>query len=482
MVPRRGARWLLALAFVVLAAAPALAASVGEVVEALRRDGLYVEPGAEEVDVAALRRVLDATERDVRPVVLAEAPPGGEEALAEELLDNLPGPGTVLVISPDNIRVATTEADHASVERALDEADAEVGFDRAGAGEIAEAFALAFDRAAAEPGGRAAQPAGGLPVGALLLAGGLALAAVLASALALGRHRARQQRRARMLAEARQEVRDQAAVTAEQVAALTDCVELSGNPETARLFAEATRAHAAAREEADQAASAEQLERVSDGLDRARWQLESVVALVNGRQAPPPPARVEACFFDPNHGAGAEEATIDTATEQRQVRVCRGCAAKLRAGKAPQPRMISVDGQHVPAAKAPRWYGGRGMGRLEDFAVIVGGRRQPYGWGSFGRRPRRRPRRRHYGRRRGYGGAATWSGFGRWAAGGPRRRASWSGGGRGGRGGGTRAKPRGGPRAKPRAGGGGTRSPRAASPRTGGGVTGGGGGPGGVQR
>jgi hypothetical protein len=121
------------------------------------------------------------------------------------------------------------------------------------------------------------------------------------------------------------------------------------------------------------------------------------------------------------------------------------CADLLAKGQAPAPRTIVVGGQEMPAASAPRSYGGGGMGMFDVFSVLTGGgmatghwggyypgyRRR--GWGGFG-----------FGRGIGWGG-----GFGGGIAGGvgTRRRGGFggmrrSGGGhgRGGRGGGGRRR------------------------------------------
>ncbi|MPY86051.1 MAG: hypothetical protein GEV00_23055, partial [Actinophytocola sp.] len=154
-------------------------------------------------------------------------------------------------------------------------------------------------------------------------------------------------------------------------------MELAGDEKASRLYATATETYTSAQNHLEGSSSITELENVSDELDHARWQLESVNALLEGREPPPEPEQEVACFFDPNHGAGVEEAAIDTSAGQQNVRVCSYCAAKLRAGEAPEPRMIEVGGQRMPTAMAPRSYGGGGLGWLADFALILGGRRYP---------------------------------------------------------------------------------------------------------
>ena len=46
--------------------------------------------------------------------------------------------------------------------------------------------------------------------------------------------------------------------------------------------------------------------------------------------------------------------------------------------------MIEVGGQRVPAAKAPRSYGGGGMDWLDDFSIVFEDVRRGYGWSRYG--------------------------------------------------------------------------------------------------
>lgn len=180
-----------------------------------------------------------------------------------------------------------------------------------------------------------------------------------------------------------------------EMLALTDRIALSerADPESTRLFAEASTTYQQAQDALERARTARELETAADDLDHARWQLESAKAMVDGRETPAPPDAEQACFFDPTHGAGTDVAAIDTAAGRREVRVCSYCATKLRSGQTPQPRMIEVGGTRVPAAKAPRSHGGGGMDWLDDFSVVMDGVNRPYGWGRYGD-PRSRQRRR----------------------------------------------------------------------------------------
>lgn len=388
------------------------AAVLTEVADALDSDGFYVEPGAEAVDTDALADVVREARRPFWAVVLADSPPGGEAAFADDLVNDLPGAVTVIVVTPTAVEANSTEANDAEIDDAFLAAEGDLDFSSASALEIISVFSRAFDSLEAADGGEAdggggADGTSGLRLVPILLVGGVGVAGVAAL---VSRRRARGEQEAqqqRALEEARAEVRGQVQVMADQILALTDRVELAGNEEASTLFTEATATYAKAQAELERSTSTTALERVSDDLDHARWQLESVIALIEGRTPPPEPERAPACFFDPTHGAGVEEVTIETAAGDKTVRVCRADAEKLRAGETPEPRMVEVGGRHVPAAMAPRSYGGGGwLGRLENFVVVLGGQRRPYGWGGYG----------GYGpfgapRRRGWGGGG-WSGGG----------------------------------------------------------------------
>lgn len=223
--------------------------------------------------------------------------------------------------------------------------------------------------------------------GVILVVAGLVAAGIATGISNLRTRRAFDAERDRDLREAREEVRAQVSSLADEIVALTDRVQLTEDvdPAATRMFAEATDTYQRAQDHLERARAARELEGVSDELDRARWKLEASRALLERRELPPEPDSDEACFFDPTHGAGTDLARIDTAAGERSVRVCSYCAAKLRSGQAPQPRMIAVGGRQVPAAKAPRSHGGGGLDWLDDFSVVVDGVRRPYGWGRYGR-------------------------------------------------------------------------------------------------
>lgn len=353
-----------------------MAIEADEVADALADDGYYVEPGAEQVDVADLEAAVDDPDTDLSVAVLAEGPSEGAEPITEDLLFDVGG--TVIVFTPDEVWVESEVYGASQYEAALDRADAEVGV-AGNPGDYTLAFAQALEQPAAATGTGGGGLGGLLP---LLLVGGVAVGGF---SLFRRSRRNKQDRAAQTqaLEEARTEVRAQVTALAERIVALNDRVALSEDERVRAQFNEASQGYQQAQAALESSSAPAELERVSDQLDHARWQIESVTALLDGREPPPQPEKQEACFFDPTHGAGTEEAEIETATGTRKVRVCAADAAKLRAGQEPTPRMVDVGGQRIPVAMAPRSYGGGGLGWLDDFVVVMGGRRSPFGWGGY---------------------------------------------------------------------------------------------------
>ena len=111
---------LLAAAAIAITPSLAAAATPEEAIAGIG-SGAFVEPGAEEVDTAALRQVIaEAADAglDVTVIVLAEATDA--VAFAEAVNDRVPG--TVLVFTPDAYGVASTELAQSTLNDALDDA------------------------------------------------------------------------------------------------------------------------------------------------------------------------------------------------------------------------------------------------------------------------------------------------------------------------------------------------------------------------
>ncbi|MCI3949697.1 MAG: hypothetical protein K0R11_1631, partial [Acidimicrobiales bacterium] len=365
---RLGAAVLVASLGLVALAGSAAAQSTDEIAREAVENGSYAQPGSG-VDAERLDDVVaDASGAGSRfiAVVLAEDPPGGAVTVADRVLD-LAGSGTVFVVSPGFVGYRSTDYS----DGALDDAD------EAAADELAddEVDGVAAFADALEDGGSGGGSGGGFG-GTLLLVGlfviGIPLLLTIVSRGRRPRAPTPEQAQA-AIGEARSELERQVAGMADAILELSDRVQVSDHPDAEARFAEANATYLAVSQELPGLTTVPELEAAADRLDRARWQIEATRAVLEGR--PPPPEPVDgpsSCFFDPTHGAGVERAEVKTGGQTRSVLVCRVCADQLARGQAPAPRTIVVGGQEVPAASAPRSYGGGGMGVFDVFSVLTG--------------------------------------------------------------------------------------------------------------
>jgi hypothetical protein len=352
---RRGLLGVLA-AIIALTPTVALAADAADLADQAAFRGYAVEDGAP-VDVNRVEQLV-ATLPDEPAfyfIALAADPPEGADVVADEILARI-GRGTVVVVSPTDIGAVSTDFSDARLGAALDTSLPE--FDRS----YVEGF-RAFAAALADSG----PPL--LPV--LLIGGIILLVVVLVSRGSKSDERIQR----RGLEEARSELKAQLDAIANRILELSDRIAPDGG-EATEYFRSANATYDEALGQIGKVGSLAEMERLSDRLDVARWELEAAEALIEGRPVPPEPKpqeRPAACFFDPTHGAGTEEATITTPAGAKTVRVCRSCAEELRRGERPEPRSIVVGGRRVPAPMAPRSYGGGGFDWMDVFEVVVAG-------------------------------------------------------------------------------------------------------------
>ena len=383
-------------------ATPALAADPDTAASFAEDRGYYIEPGAgvDEQELADLAEEVSVEARFLF-IALARPPLGGPTNFADAVLDNVEsGDATAIVYAPGEIGYAS---DLYSSDELDDAADAAVDDFRADPVDGFRRFASELTRVAA-PGTDGGGGGGGGGGGFSLLLILLLIGGVIAF-FVWWRNRSKKGATAPQgsVEEAKREINEQIAVLANGILELADQVSVSGSQEAKDHFQEANATYSRATDEVERAMGLPELEALADRLDRARWHLEATRALMEGRPLPAEPQeRPPACFFDPNHGAGVEEATIQTPAGSKRVGVCRSCAEKLRQGQRPDVRTIPVNGRPIPAPMAPRAYGGGGYGWLDAFSILFGGG-DPigYDWGpTYG-----------YGYGGGYGG-------GRWRRGG----------------------------------------------------------------
>ena len=373
-----------ALALLVLT--PALAAAqptFEEIADALQRDGLYVEVGAD-ADADELASALDGID-EVVVVVLAEDESTGADELSEALRDLTGLDASVLVITPGEVAVSSASSRYSDAE--LDAAlDASLDAFDAGASTTGAVVAftdeLKLTPTAAAPtpvaassgtGDSGTTSGGGGGLGGFLIFF-LVIAAIIGGLFWWSKRRANKIDTAEV-DRAKSEIRAQLEQVAHDIVEHEHTIDLADNEQAVDHYRDASATYKRVAEEVEQTENLHDLAEMNDDVDIARWQLEAALALAEGRDVPPRPEpdKPAACFFDPTHKPGTEECTIKTSAGDKEVRVCRSCAAKLEKGERPEPRMIDVGGKRVPAAKAPKSHGGLGMGGLSIFEVILGG-------------------------------------------------------------------------------------------------------------
>jgi hypothetical protein len=380
---------LLALVLASAPAPPAFAQDADEVAAEVRDLGFFIEEGLSADPSAISEDVARARNGGLRfGVVLLDAdPPGGAVTFAEAVLDRIGG-GTVLVLSATGEGMVSTEVDQTAIDRALDRGAEAAGSAPVGQGD--EAYVDAAVGSLLSTSGRGDdEPASGGGSGIFILVaivGGLVLLVWFAMRKSKKSSAASH---ARQVDTARTEIRSQLDAMANILLEITDLVSASTTSQDDTYLRQASATYTEAEEAYGVATDLRALEDLADRLGEARWQLDAAAAIASGKEPPPQPPQEQRyqCFFDPTHGNATETAEIVTPAGRKTVRVCKEDAEKLRRGAQPQPRMIDVQGQRVPAPMAPKSHGGGGLDWLETFSILAGGAGQAasYDWG----RPRR---------------------------------------------------------------------------------------------
>ena len=355
----------------VSAVAPALAQDADAIGQALLEDGFYVES---DYSQSGLPEAMDEAGAAAPFLVALNDNISDPSALADSLLARI-GFGSVVVLTPDSIGGASFDFDSSGVDARLDRVVEALGAN--------DDLATAVTAFADGPGGVSG-------VAVLLGVGALGVGGI---ALASARSRRRMKDRAiARLEEARTELARQVDLVANDIVELSSVIEISEDQSAETLYRNASATYTTVEEALRDAPDLDSLEKLSDQLDEARWELDAAEATLNGDEVPDRPTdRTMACFFDPTHRAGIEDVEIETAAGSQTVGVCRDCARRLRSSTPPQPASIPVDGRAVPAPQAPRHSGGGGFEWMDIFSVIVDGSKVPYSVGG-GRGPRS-PRR-----------------------------------------------------------------------------------------
>ena len=366
---------LVASALTLALASSAAAATASEVAEQLDLRGYFVEGGGADETVNTLERLvaeLGDDDEALYLVSLNETPSGGADLFARELQQLVVEGGTVYVATPDELGANSVQLGDAELGSALDVSldSARTCFAAGG-----KAFAEATGHELASPVTCPAGESGsGRSSSKWVLFFLIAIPAGIVGAL-WWRRRQQRGRDDDSIDEGRAELRAQLNVVAADIVEHADRIQLAENADATDHFRDANEIYASVDVLLAKADDLLELAALSDRIDLARWHFESADALIGGRKPPPKPQpdAPAACFFDPTHKPGTEQATLQTEAGSKEVRVCGTCAKQLRAGERPKIRTINVERQPTPAGKAPRSHGGSGMGGLEAFEVILGG-------------------------------------------------------------------------------------------------------------
>ncbi len=219
--------------------------------------GVYIQAGAESVDVdrlATVRAAAATEDIDLHVIVLADSVDA--VSFAQTLNDRIPG--TILVFTPDEYGASSSDLGQGRMDDALDDASDELAGDDIVAG--ASAFV-----AAATPTSRP---------WALLIAAGLLLLVVVAVVGRRVERRASAGRRAAALAGRWAELQQRADAMSDPVLELSTRVEIDGRPEIADRYRAAASRYG---ELTDELARSPEASRV-DGLDQSLAEVERELA------------------------------------------------------------------------------------------------------------------------------------------------------------------------------------------------------------
>jgi hypothetical protein len=387
---------ILLVAFALMGAIPAAAQTPADIAEIVAVQGYYVEVGAEPVNEAELIELAgDMQERGSNfiPVVLAEDPTGEVNAFASAIVDQFSVGTTVVVLSPTMLGFDSTEYSAAELTAAGRDSIDLFSTD------VNDGFTLFADNL--EPGiaadsgvGSGSSGSSGFPWALLFIVGAIILFVFW---IVRRQTEVEKQRKVEDISEAQIEIKHQLDEIANLILDESDAIRVSEHAEAGDHLQAASKTYADALDLYERTTTLQQLETISDALDRARWQLQAAVALRDGHEVPLEPVKERAtCFFDPAHPPATETAILRTSAGEREVRVCPADAERLRRGDQPQPRQINVGGRPIPAPMAPKSYGGGGFGMMDTFEVILGGMAASGGFGGVGRaKPHARQNRRY---------------------------------------------------------------------------------------
>lgn len=368
---------LIAVGFV-LVASPALAQpTADDVASQVSTSGFFIDEGLPATSANISESVNRARNAGIRLfVVLLDAnPAGGATTFADAVYDRVGGNGTVVVLSGGGEGISSSEFEQPALEAALDHAFGNSSNDEGYVSALVDYFIDPEEATSSSDGG------GGMVIILVLVAiVGLIIWGVRRSS------RTATKRRASVLDEGRSELQEQISAVANKLLEISDLVSASETKKDDEYLRRAAATFTEVEESHKVVTDLHDLELLSDRLDEARWELEAAEAIAYDREVPPKPKPTErpVCFFDPTHTDASETAEIQTATGNRTVRVCKADADLLRRGRTPEPAMVTVGGESVPAPSAPKSHGGSGFDGLDLFTILTSGAATgaSYNWGA----------------------------------------------------------------------------------------------------
>jgi hypothetical protein len=361
--------------------------------DALRHGDVFAAPGspASAADASRLEQAAASLRRSGSPTkfaVLAARPAEGSPAAARALRGEIGFNGTLLVLAPGTLGVASSRVSQGAILSAYNAALPTLRADLIG-GAIAVARQLATTPASGSGGG------GGGAVGTVVAV--LVVLAVTGAIVLLGA-RSRRRKAARMLEDRRAALEPLVDGLATQITEIGPEVEAAGAAADAARpdYEAALTAYGEARDALPRAADEGAVKLAALKLEAGLRAAARARAALDGKPPPAPDAPLleGLCTFDPKHGRAITTAAVSGPSGRlEEVPVCAECRDRLAGGVTPDVRTVAVGGRPVPYFTGmPPLGGGTGLGPLIGAGVggfllaelLDSGPAYGYGYGSGG--------------------------------------------------------------------------------------------------
>lgn len=361
---------LLICAAVTLALAPAAsaapAATLDDAAQALRKDPVYVDPGARDQLSAAQEKALEKKITDADKPVFVAVLPATSAFPAQGLLQTLrtdTGITGVYAVRLGNGFDAGADP-QVMPTRAVQNLTAAVKTPATDTGTAAQLNAF-VDRAVEQARGSApaswsggSADSGGSPSTGLIALGAIAVVGGAGAYAVVRRNRRRKEEEERAALDKLRVVVD------EDITAYGETLERldfhpaeKGADDTMRAdYERALDSYESAKTKMEHAQRPSDVRPVTQSLEDGRYSLAVLEARRTGK---PVPARRPPCFFDPRHGPSvADVLWTPSGGAAREVPVCGADEVRLREGKDPMSRTVDVgDGRRRPYWEAGPAYG-----------------------------------------------------------------------------------------------------------------------------